>query len=193
MRAAHRPSSSSGGVGLRSSLPALRSVATLLLLGALLAPVGTSPSQGAQLPQTRIRAIPAKAQIALGQIVSVDVRIRGARNVGSVPFTLVYDPGILEPVTAEVIEGPFLRRDGSQTAFMTRPSQSSPGSWIVGLSRLRSDRGAEGKGTLCRLRFKALREGTSALQFARAAVLDPQAQHLPATFETSSIRVKGRK
>lgn len=163
-------------------------VASCLILAAF-----SQPLSGAPAPQTRVRALPAQAQVRVGKIVTVDIQIRAANNVGSVPFMLVYDPEVLEPLTSMMLEGPFLKRDGSSTAFMTRVSATAAGALIVGHSRLRSDRGLAGKGTLCRLRFRALREGTSALSFVRASVLDPRAQPLQATFESSSIRVKAAK
>jgi len=132
-----------------------------------------------------------------GGTITVTVKIENARNVGSIPFTLRYDPTILELVSASsVTEGGFLRQGGAPTTFLARPGSAARGGGVVvGLSRLGAGQGgagARGKGTLCRMTFRALQPGVSPLTFAGAAVLDPSARPLAATFRGGSLTVKPR-
>ena len=131
-----------------------------------------------------------------GELIHVTVKIQGARDVGSVPFTLHYDPAVLELLPTASQEGGFLKRDRTATTFLVSPGPASrPGTVLVGLSRLggaQSSKGAGGKGTLCRLTFRARIPGVSSLTFSKAAVMDPSANQLEATFRGTSIRVKRR-
>ena len=91
-------------------------------------------------------------------------------------------------------EGGFLRKGGAPTHFVASPgSPSRGGGVVVGHSRLGSTTGARGKGTLCRITFRARQPGVSQLTFARASVLDPSAVPLPATFRSATIAVEAAR
>lgn len=142
-----------------------------------------------------VRAEIARRVARVGTTVVVTIQIQDARDVGSVPFTLLYDPTVLELLPAAAKEGPFLRRDRAATTFLVS-SGSAPGAAtgvIVGLSRLGSERGARGRGVLCRLSFRAHAPGTSAISFSRAAILDPKALPLAGDFKGASVTVKGSR
>ena len=124
----------------------------------------------------------------------VRVLVEGARGVGGVPFSLAYDPAVLEFLPSESIEGAFLRRDGASTTFLARAGSARDGrtAVVVGLSRL-GGKGAAGKGTLCELAFRVRGVGVSPLSFARAQALDSAARQLPARFVGSSVRTRGAR
>ena len=147
-------------------------------------------ARAAETPMVRAAADATSPRI--GATVTVTVKIRSAHNTGSVPFTLVYDPRILEFVAARSVEGGFLSKDGSHTSFLATSAAQNGGlrGVVVGLSRLRSDKGVGGKGTLCKLVFRALAPGVSPLAFARATVLDPAASSMAADFRGGSITVR---
>lgn len=150
----------------------------------------TQPEMAMAAATSTVSVRPAARSIRLGSVVVVTVRIAGA-NVGSVPFTLHYDPSILEYIASSSAEGDFLGRDKTTTSFLVSPgSPAHGGGLVVGLSRLTATKGARGKGTLCRMSFRALRAGVSPLTFSRASVLDPAARPLPSTFLGSSIEVR---
>jgi general secretion pathway protein D len=138
-----------------------------------------------------VRVVPAPSTIGIGATVTVFVRIERARNVASVPFTIYFDPAILEFVGGSAREGNFLNRNGAATTFIAVPGPASRGGGVVvGLSRLGAARGVQGKGLLCRLTFRARAPGIAPVGFARATVLDPAAQRLEAVFKGTSIRVR---
>jgi general secretion pathway protein D len=146
-------------------------------------------ARGATSPTIKASTDASTARI--GATVTVTVRINHAHNVGSVPFTLLYDPAILEFVGATSREGGFLKQNHAATTFIARIGPLSRGGGVVvGLSRLDSVRGADGKGSLCHLTFRAIAPGLSPLTFNRATLLDSKAQPLGAGFTGSSIRVR---
>lgn len=142
--------------------------------------------------EAQIWLSPDKSRPTVGTTFNVYVRIRGAENVGSVPFTLLYDPALVQFISAESREGGFLRRDGSSTSFLAVGGSTPAGSTgvIVGLSRLRPDVGVRGKGILCKLTFRARAPGSCRLSFQRASALDPKASPLAARFEGTVIDVR---
>lgn len=146
-------------------------------------------ARGANAPT--IEATLDASTVRMGATVTVTVRISRARNVGSVPFTLHYDPAILEFMGATSREGGFLSQRGTTASFIARIGPLSRGGGVVvGLSRLDPGRGARGRGTLCHLTFRAIAPGLSPLTFNRAALLDPTAQPLGASFKGTTIRVR---
>ena len=154
----------------------------VLSCGATLARGATSPT---------IKASPNTSTVAIGATLTVTIRINSASNVGSVPFTLLYDPAILEFVAATSREGGFLKKNHAATSFIARSGPLSRGGGVVvGLSRLDPVRGADGKGSLCHLTFRAIAPGLSPLTFNRATLFDPRAQPLGASFTGTTIRVK---
>ena len=150
-----------------------------------------APGAAATVPQATVRAVPSSGSVRSGANVSVTIRIAGGSNVGSVPFTLHYDASILELIASSPVEGGFLKADGAATSFIAAPgSASRGGGLVVGLSRLGHAHGAHGKGTLCRLTFRARQPGVCSLSFSRASLLDPGGQPLASTFRGASIVVR---
>lgn len=138
-----------------------------------------------------LKAVVSKDAIRVGGTVTVAVRISRARGVSSVPFTIYFDPKILEFVEGSGIEGNFLRHDGAATRFLAAPGPASRGGGVVvGLSRLAPAGGIRGKGLLCKLKFRAVGPGTTPITFSRASALDPTASSLAVTFKGTSVRVR---
>ena len=158
-----------------------------LLLAAAPAALATQTSERAT-----VRAVPSATSTTPGAIIRVAVKIQDARDAGSVPFTLLYDPSVLEFLPSASSEGDFMRRDGSKTSFLAVQSsrKGTISGIVVGLSRLRSDKGASGRGTLCHLVFRARAEGLASLSFGQAAILDPKAGRLASEFQSGSILVR---
>jgi general secretion pathway protein D len=136
-----------------------------------------------------VRLVPTKPLFAVGEHVVVQVVIDSAKNVGSAPFHLRYNPGVLK-YRAPGTEGPFLRGDGANTVFLSSDTGSG-GEIVVGLSRMGAAEGASGAGTLAVFEFDAIAPGDCGFQFTGASVKDPQARNLPAAFQTAPVRVQG--
>jgi len=164
--------------------------ASLLLCLAALAPAASGAADATVAVRAAVRGRP-----VVGSNVVVTVRIQNARDVASVPFTLRFDPDILEFVAGAAVEGDFLRQDRNGTVFLAAQgaADGSPpdgmAAVVVGASRLGSS-GASGGGTLCRLVFRAKTAGTTPLEFSRARVLDPSAASLPSRFTGATVVVR---
>jgi hypothetical protein len=163
--------------------------ATLLLLGlagcsdATLNPEQTGDPQPGP---TTVRLVSSKSVFQVGDTVAVQVVIEDGVNVGSTPFRLRYDADVLR-FLPPAIEGTFLSSDGAATVFLYADDD---GEVVVGLSRLNAPEGASGSGTLVLFQFDAVSAGDCGFAFAAASVKDPQAQNLPAVFDSPSPMVE---
>lgn len=150
----------------------------------------SSSSLGAA--EAEVSANLSRSEVRVGQTITVTVRIKGAVGVASVPFSLAYDPSILEFVASSSEEGTFLSSDGTSTSFLAVSARRPEGGTavVVGLSRLRAENGITGRGALCRLTFRARAPGVAALTFVRASVLDAETRPVESTFKNAFITVR---
>jgi len=135
-----------------------------------------------------VRLVPSAPSYRVGDRVIVEVRIDGGTNVGSVPFHLRYNRAVLEFVPPAV-QGPFLSADGTNTVFLAN-DVGGGGEIVVGLSRLGGTEGVTGSGTLATFQFQAIAGGDCGFAWTGAAVKDPQARNLPASFLTAPVSVE---
>lgn len=168
-------------------------IATLML--ASIAALGCGNGDGdptgtIQVPPpgpTVVELRPSAFAYSMGEIVTLDVAIRDGRDVGSVPFHLHFDPSVVQfqpPAT----EGPYLGADGTLTVFLASESAAG-GELVVGMSRLGAIHGAQGSGSLATVEFLTVGPGPCGFRFSAASVKDPQAQLLPATFNSAAVDV----
>jgi hypothetical protein len=136
---------------------------------------------------TRVQMAPASAEYATGDRVTLHVRILNGKDVGSVPFHVVYDPQVL--VFEGGVEEAFLGSDGRETAFFAAPT-SSGDRVVVGLSRLGRGDGIAGTGELCVLHFTAIAPGDAGLAFERAKIRDSSNGVVGASFEVRPVTVR---
>lgn len=176
----------------------------LALAGACALALSLSPARAQDSPIDRVReriagsdpAIvklePSRTRPRVGVTFKVTIRISGARDVGSVPFALRYDPALLEFLPGRSNEGGFLSGDGPATSFLARAGPLPGGGTgvVVGLSRLDGRLGASGSGSLCTLTFRARSPGIATLSFVRGTILSPKTEELPSHFEGGSVKVR---
>jgi len=153
-------------------------------------PAENPPGDSTKTPAgpATVRLVPSAPTYKVGDRVIVEVRIENGTNVGSVPFHLRYNRQALEFVPPAV-QGPFLSSDGANTVFLANDSGGG-GEIVVGLSRLGGGDGISGSGTLATFQFQATNPGDSGFGWTSAAVKDPQAQNLPASFLTAPVAVQ---
>jgi len=154
----------------------------------------TSESKTAEKPQpstlAQVILSSPKAVYAVGEQVPIEIRVMGAQNVGSIPFHLRFNPQVLEFV-APATEGDFMNSDGAPTVFVATPVQGG-GEVVVGASRVGQTEGASGAGTLATMMFVAKAAGPANFTFTGAAVKDPNAVNLPASFTLTPVSVQGK-
>jgi hypothetical protein len=124
---------------------------------------------------------------AVGDTVSITLRIVAGEDVGHVPFHVTFDPAVLQFQEGEELG--FLKKDGKETAFFAAAT-SSADTVVVGLSRLGRIEGVEGDGELCVLRFTALNPGDAKLGFASAKVRDSTNRIVKSSFVPSRLVVR---
>jgi general secretion pathway protein D len=123
------------------------------------APVAPSPQ-----PQSPVAApqgslnITAPPSVSVGDQFAVTVNAAGAQNLYSAPFTLSYDPSVIDLVGAT--EGNFLKQDGKPTDFKTSSARDT-GQLNVVLKRVGDVAGVNGSGTLFSALFKAKKRGVA--------------------------------
>jgi len=156
-----------------------------------IAPDREPPPRSEPQQPARVTATPQAAEVGVGQLIPVEIRIESGTNVASVPFHLKFDPKILKLNGSPRSErGPFLTQDGSDPQFLVATGPAGD-EVIIGLSLLGAAAGASGDGALCTIYFLSVAPGTSPLQFTHASVRGPDARMLPATFVPSAIKVNG--
>jgi len=151
-------------------------------------PGDTTAENPPQAGPSTVRLVPSAPSYRVGDRVIVEVRIDGATNVGSVPFHLKYNRAVLE-FAPPAIQGPFLSADGTNTVFLAN-DVGGGGEIVVGLSRLGGAEGVTGSGTLATFQFQAIAGGDCGFAWTGAAVKDPQARNLPASFLTAPVSVE---
>ncbi len=177
----------------RADARSLHHLLAALLAALSLSAVTPAPLAAASPRRALVRVEAGRQWARVGQIVRIRVVVRTDAGVSSAPFTLLYDPAILDYLPTGSREGRFLNRDGASTTFLAMAGASPGGRTgvVVGLSRMGARHGVAGKGVLCELAFRARAPGVSVLSFTRSSLLDDGSAPLPAGFEGTSIRVRG--
>jgi general secretion pathway protein D len=127
-----------------------------------------------------------RPEVAAGDRLTVAVQVSAQREIAHLPLTLTYDPALLTFESAA--PGDFLGAPGTAQVMA---DASTPGTLVLGASRLGTLPGVSGEGTVALLTFRARAAGASRIAFAKPQALDA-ALHpvlplrtLPLTVETS--------
>jgi general secretion pathway protein D len=128
----------------------------------------------------------AGSSVASGTTFQVPVVVTGARDVGSVPLQVQYDPAKLALVN--VGDGDFLSSDGQAVALVHR--DDGPGNIVINASRPPGAAGVSGAGVVCVLTFQAKASGSTQLSIAHPGVLTSAQQPLQAEGVQATIVVK---
>jgi general secretion pathway protein D len=159
------------------------------------APIGQPPQAGPSgqptfppvaEPVARLR-LTAPATVPVGGIFAVDVGVSDLRDLTNAPFTLVYDPNLVEP--AGIAEGLFLQGGGSPTEFRTSVAQQTGEVGIV-LRRLGSGPGVSGSGNLLSARFKARKQGFAPFSAKNIVFASSAGTAIPVTPFNIAVEVK---
>ncbi|HEY2736925.1 MAG TPA: cohesin domain-containing protein [Thermoanaerobaculia bacterium] len=108
-----------------------------------------------------------RTQVAVGDYLTVAVQVAAQREISHLPLTLTYDPTLLTFESAA--PGDFLGAPGTAQVIA---DASTPGTLVLGASRLGSAPGVSGEGTVALLTFRALAAGASRIAFDKPKALD---------------------
>jgi general secretion pathway protein D len=112
--------------------------------------------------------------------------VQNAKNLYSTPLKLAYHADILKCL--KVRDGPFLKKDGKQTALLSSINQPE-GLVNINLSRLCSTGGINGDGTLAYLTFEAISQGISELSILKPEFLDADMKPYPVKAKIAEINI----
>jgi general secretion pathway protein D len=154
------------------------------------APLPTPPTQPA--PQIAADAAsfvfdPASLTQAQGSTFAVNVLLRGAQNVYSVPLQVSYDPKILQVVN--ISNGGLLSQDGQIVTLVHRDDDTT-GSLQITATRPPGAAGVSGQGTVVTLTFMAKGSGQSTLAISKGGARDPAMQAVAVAGAVATVTVQ---
>ena len=135
---------------------------------------------------THVYVNPAHTDVSLGNGFSVTVDINTDQNVYAAQFDLYFDNSRLNATSA--VEGDFLKKGGTST-YPIITVNNSIGKISYACTRLGTQTGATGTGSLLAINFGTLGFGTSALDLGNLALSDNNLQQITATFANGSVKV----
>ena len=130
---------------------------------------------------------PASVTQAVGSTFAVNVLLRGAQNVYSVPLQVSYDPKVLQVVN--VSNGGLLSQDGQAVALVHRDDDAT-GALQVTATRPPGASGVSGQGTVITLTFLAKGSGQSTLTISKGGARDPAMQAMPVAGAVATVTVQ---
>jgi general secretion pathway protein D len=156
------------------------------------APVPTSEQAPAAAPQTAPSAAsfvfePATVTQPVGSTFAVNVLLKGAQNVYSVPLQVSYDPKVLQVVN--VSNGGLLSQDGQAVALVHRDDDTT-GALQVTATRPPGASGISGQGAVITLTFLSKGSGQSTLTISKGGARDPSMQALPVAGAVATVTVQ---
>lgn len=142
---------------------------------------GHMPAHAAQM------LIIGPATTSRGEVTTYSISLENATDVAHAPLRLVYDPAVLELVSAQ--EGTFFSSDGTATRFLARAG-TAPGVLDISISRIPPARGIDGGGVLATVTFLARSAGSSPVVLAGSRLLDSRGRKLEYSRNDADIAVK---
>jgi general secretion pathway protein D len=154
------------------------------------APMPTPPVQPA--PEMAAGAAsfvfdPASMTQAPGSTFAVNVLLKGAQNIYSVPLQVSYDPKILQVVN--VSNGGLLSQDGQPVALVHRDDDTT-GALQITATRPPGAVGVSGQGTVVTLTFLAKGSGQSTLAISKGGARDPAMQAVAVAGAVATVTVQ---
>ena len=129
---------------------------------------------------------PEALRASVGDSVEVRLDVRSTTPLSHLPLRLRFDPSLIE-VTA-VRAGSFL---GGEDEISLMTDNSTPGTVVVGLSRLGERPGVAGRGRLLALEVRAMDPGTATIAVEHARPKGPALEELPSpTVQPLEIEIR---
>jgi general secretion pathway protein D len=130
---------------------------------------------------------PVSVTQATGSTFAVNILLRGAQNVYSVPLQVSYDPKVLQVIN--VSNGGLLSQDGQPVALVHRDDDTT-GALQITATRPPGAVGISGQGTVVTLTFMAKASGQSTLAISKGGARDPAMQAMPVAGAVATVTVQ---
>lgn len=128
----------------------------------------------------------APRNVNLGEKLNAHLLVQNAKNLYAAPLDLSYNADKLKCL--KVAEGPFLKKDGKQTAFLNSINQSE-GSVHINLSRMGEIGGIDGDGIIAYFTFEAIGKGASKISISEPKFLDADMKPYLINTESTVINI----
>jgi len=138
-------------------------------------PQGQDDSLGRPAGELQLLVVVSASAVATGEVMTVDVMASSSAAVVDAPLHLTSDPNVLEFVDGT--PGDFLTQGGSSVVFLA-DGRSRPGDVAIAAGRVSRESGASGSGLLCRVRFRGVGVGTTAVSVGQAKAWGTQGEEL---------------
>jgi len=148
-------------------------------VGSTLEVVPGSPG-GASGAGVSLALQPSVVSVAPGDVFTLSVAVDARVPVSHLPTTIAYDSQVLAVESVE--DGGFL---GGAGVAQVLADTSTPGTIVLGASRLGERPGVAGTGDVARITFRALAAGDAKVRFGDRRVLDPD------LLEIAGVRAQG--
>lgn len=125
--------------------------------------------------ELQLLVVASASEIATGAIMTVDVMASSSTAVVDAPLHLTFDPNVVEFVDGAT--GDFLAQGGSSVVFFA-DGRSRPGDVAIATGRVEREQGARGEGLLCRIRFRGVGSGTTAVVVGQAKAWGARGEEL---------------
>jgi hypothetical protein len=151
------------------------------------APPRTDETAAERPGELHLVVLASAPELAAGGITTVDVMASSTAAVVDAPLHLTYDPTVVEFVDGS--PGSFLTQGGSSVVFLA-DGLSRPGDVAVAAGRVDRQQGASGSGLLCRVRFRALRAGSTPVVVGRAKAWGSRGEALTVVSTGTAVVVR---
>lgn len=146
-----------------------------------------SPAPATAPGELQLQVVASAAQVATGEVVSVDVMASSSAAVVDAPLHLSFDPNVVEFVDGA--PGEFLTQGGSSVVFLAE-GRSRPGDVAIALGRVAREHGASGSGLLCRVHFRGVAAGTTSMLVGQAKAWGIEGQELTVRSAGTTVVVR---
>ncbi len=155
-----------------------------------MAPAARLVAQGS----TVLRLDPASAQVGVGGVAAMQLRLENVDNLYGIEVHLAFDGDVVQ------VEDDDPARDGVQIAAGEIPypdfqvqnmADNSGGRLDYAVVQLSPRPPASGSGVVATIHFRGMRAGTSAIHFTHAKLASPDGFAIPVTWQDGSIVVNG--
>lgn len=139
----------------------------------------------AKAAPVRLWLSPQRLEVAPGDRFEVRLEVAAGQPVSHMPLSLGFDPAVL--AVEKVEAGDFLGGAGEAQVLS---DTGRPGSLVLGASRLGQVPGVQGTGTVARITFRALKEGSTRVYFVTRKALDAALKPVASTGRVARVVVR---
>lgn len=158
---------------------------------------GTAFAAPSRQGETLVSIQPAAQTIQVGETTTVDVQIQNVDNLFGIDLRLTFDPSIVNVVDSnplvpgeQVEPGAFLDISEGKGFVVDNSADNTTGEIAYIATLLSPASPVSGSGTLIRITFEGVAEGTSPVTLESVLLSDAKAEQIPATTEDGSITVE---